>query len=208
MSQQLIQSDQLSSDGSSSPVRDLSRPAILAGLLVLAGMLWPIVAGRIHTSDDLWKYHFPIRKFYADCLYRGDSFDWMPSVFCGYFLTGTGQAGTYHPWHWALYKFLPLNVAFTLEITVSYPFMLLGMRLFLRRWVKRSDSAWLGAIVFTLSGFCLLHFLHPNAIAVIAHLPWLLYFIDQILRRGSTADSSSDIGSSFDLRRSSGLVGS
>jgi hypothetical protein len=36
--------------------------------------------------------------------------------------------------------------------------------------------------VFTFSGFNLLHFMHVNAIAVVAHIPWLLLAIDVLLR--------------------------
>lgn len=60
--------------------------------------------------------------------------------------------------------------------------MLFGMQLCLRRHLIRNDAAWLGAIVFTFSGFCTLHFLHPNAIAVVAHIPWLLLVQDVLLR--------------------------
>ena len=33
----------------------------------------------------------------------------------------------------------------------------------------------LGSLLFTFCGFNLLHFVHPNAVAVIAHIPWLLW---------------------------------
>ena len=145
-------------------------------------MFLPVMMGRIFVCDDLLNYHLPIRQFYAQCLAEGHSFDWMPGLFSGFFLTGSGQAGTYHPLHWLLYRWLPLPLAFGTEIIVSYPFMLLGMKLFLQRHLRRADAAWLGAIVFTFSGFCTLHFLHPNAIAVVAHLPWLLLSLDILLR--------------------------
>ena len=160
-----------------------ARIARLAACLVLGWMFLPLFNGRFYVCDDLLNYHLPIRQFYSDCLVHGDAFDWMPSLFSGFFLTGSGQAGTYHPWHWLLYRWLPLQTAFNLEILSSYPFMLLGMKLFLQRHLRRPDAAWLGAIVFTFSGFCTLHFLHPNAISVIAHLPWLLLAHDIVIRR-------------------------
>ena len=33
-------------------------------------------------------------------------------------------------------------------------------------------------MTFTFSSFCLLHFVHPNAVAIVAHVPWLLWAID------------------------------
>jgi len=164
---------------------EVHRQTILArwaAFAILAWMFLPLCTGRVYVCDDLLNYHLPIRQFYAECLKQGDAFDWMPSLFSGFFLTGSGQAGTYHPWHWLLYRFLPLPVAFNLELLSSYPFMLFGMKLFLQRHLQRSDAAWLGAIIFAFSGFCMLHFLHPNAIAVISHLPWLLLVQDILLR--------------------------
>jgi hypothetical protein len=163
-------------------IRRQSQVAQFASFAVITWMFLPLLTGQIYVCDDLLNYHLPIRQFYADCLKNGDAFDWMPSLFSGFFLTGSGQAGTYHPWHWLLYRFLPLPMAFNLEILSSYPFMLFGMKLFLERHLHRRDAAWLGAIVFTFSGFCTLHFLHPNAIAVVSHLPWLLLALDVILR--------------------------
>lgn len=153
-----------------------------AAFALLAWMFLPLFTGRVYVWDDLQNYHLPVRQFYAQCLTNGDSFDWMPTLFSGFFLTGSGQGGTYHPLHLLLYRCLPLTTAFNLEILLSYPFMLFGMQLFLRRHLGRNDAAWLGAIVFTFSGFCTLHFLHPNAIAVVAHIPWLLFAQDVLLR--------------------------
>ncbi len=144
-------------------------------------MFRTLFTGQIYVTDDLLNYHYPIRQFYQNCLQSGDAFDWMPSLFSGFYLTGSGQAGTYHPFHWLLYRCLPLDVAFNLEVLSSYPFMFLGMLLFLKRHVATTEAAWLGAITFTFSGFCTLHFLHPNAVAVVSHLPWLLFFIDRVL---------------------------
>ena len=153
-----------------------------AAFAFLAWMFLPLVTGRVYVWDDLQNYHLPVRQFYAQCLTNGDAFDWMPTLFSGFFLTGSGQGGTYHPLHLLLYRCLPLTTAFNLEVLLSYPFMLFGMQFFLRRHLNRTDAAWLGAIVFTFSGFCTLHFLHPNAIAVVAHIPWLLFAQDVLLR--------------------------
>src|SRR5262249_11024995 len=38
-----------------------------------------------------------------------------------------------------------------------------------------------GAMVFTFASFNLLHFIHPNVVAVIAHTPWLLLAIEEAM---------------------------
>jgi hypothetical protein len=181
----------MTTENSTQSVLQQARIARVAAFAILGWMFLPLLTGQIYVCDDLLNYHLPIRQFYSSCLQNGDAFDWMPSLFSGYFLTGAGQAGTYHPWHWLLYHCLPLEMAFNLEVLSSYPFMLFGMKLFLQRHFQRPDAAWLGAIVFTFSGFCTLHFLHPNAIAVVSHIPWLLLALDVILRDCPGSISSS-----------------
>ena len=155
---------------------------LLAATGLLIALAAPALTGRIYTADDLGAFHLPLRAFYQDCLARGERFDWSPQLYCGFYLTGEGQVGTYHPWHRLLYRFLPLSTAFDIECLANYPLLLLGMYCLLRRWRFRSDAALFGAMAFTFSGFCLLHFVHVNAIAVVAHLPWLLIAIDVTLR--------------------------
>lgn len=156
----------------------LARWTLAAALALLAFMAWPMARGRVHTYDDLGAYHLPVRAFYASQLARGEPFDWMPQLFGGFFLSGDGQAGTYHPLHRLLYGGARLPVAFELELLLSYPFMFAGTWLWLRRRLRRADAAMLGSLVFTFSGFNLLRFVHPNAVAVTAHLPWLLWALD------------------------------
>jgi hypothetical protein len=126
-----------------------------------------------------------MRAFYTDCLARGEPFDWSPQMYCGFYLTGEGQIGGYHPLHLLLYRLLPLPVAFDLECLLSYPFMLAGMYLLLRRWGIRRDAAVFGGQIFTFSGFSLLHFVHVNGVAVVAHLPWLLLAIHAVVSGGN-----------------------
>jgi hypothetical protein len=158
--------------------RNLFAWTFLAGLILLGALAGPFWAGRIYTHDDLGAFHLPVRAFYAEQLARGEPFDWTPGLFAGFYLSGEGQAGTYHPLHLVLYRFLPLPSALALEILLSYPLMLAGTYWFLKRRLGRRDAAMFGSLVFTFSGFNLLHFIHPNAIAVVSHVPWLLWAID------------------------------
>ena len=162
--------------------RDLTAWGLLAAAVLLMLMAAPLLAGRDYLRDDLAAYHYPLRAFYAEQLTRGEAFDWMPSLFCGFYLTGEGQAGTYHPWHWLLYRLLPLHAATGAEWLGSYAALFAGTWLLLRRRTGRSEVAAFGALVFAFGSFNLLHFVHPNAIAVIAHLPWLLWAADIVLR--------------------------
>jgi hypothetical protein len=59
------------------------------------------------------------------------------------------------------------------------------MWLLLRRLGIGIESSVAGAMIFTFSGFNLLHLNHLNMVAVASHIPWLLWAADQLLQ-GST----------------------
>jgi hypothetical protein len=165
--------------------RRLSAWIQLAALVSFAALAAPFFMGRVYIADDLGEFHLPIRNFYAQQLTRGEPFDWMPSLYGGFYVAAEGQLGAYHPLHLILYRWLPLGAAFDLELLASYPLMFVGMFCFVRRLVERRDAALFGALAFTFCGFNLLHFVHPNAVAIVAHLPWLLFAIDVALRSES-----------------------
>ncbi|MGE0609783.1 MAG: YfhO family protein [Pirellulales bacterium] len=189
----------------SADFRWLTLWAWAASFALFLALAWPALNGLIYAGDDLDHFHLPLRQFYGQCLHDGDVFDWLPNIFCGFYLTGEGQVGTYHPLHLLLYSTLPLETAFNLEVFLSYPFMFAGMVLLLRRLdlagtmesgvqageAARSSerlpmhAALFGAMLFTFSGFCLLHFMHMNGVAIVAHLPWLLWAIDILVRDSS-----------------------
>lgn len=163
----------------------LARWVALLSAALLALLAWPMLSGRVYGGDDLTLFHLPLRWFYWKALHDGQGFDWVPQLFCGFFLTGEGQAGTWHPLHYALYRALPFEAAYNLEVWLSYPWMYAGMALFLRRSGARGlawSAALFGAMLFTFSASCMLHFIHMNGIAVVAHLPWLLLAIDVAAR--------------------------
>ncbi len=159
--------------------RWLTACAAAAAVVLLALLARPLLTRRVPVFWDLGGFHLPLRDFYARCLKSGDSFDWMPGMYTGLFLTGEGEHGPYHPLHLVLYRLLPLDVAFAFEAVAPYPFLLLGTFLFLRRHAGRA-GALLGALLYTFSANNLYHGIHPNLVAVLAHLPWLLWLLEHL----------------------------
>jgi hypothetical protein len=143
-------------------------------LVMLSLLAVPLLTGRVPVISDLGWFHIPIRDFYARCLAHGESFDWNPEWFCGFFLVGEGQLGGYHPVHILLYRCLPLDTAFAAEVYCHCPMLLIGMYLFLRRHTA-AVGALMGAMLFTFSVSYMGHMQHPNLAGVLAHVPWLLW---------------------------------
>lgn len=164
------------------------RLGIASGALILVGLAVPMFRGDIFDFGDLVVTHLPFRQFYAECLQRGERFHWYPDIYCGFDLQGEGQAGLYHPLHWALYRWVPLDLAFNLEFLSSYLLLLPGMALLLRRWVVPWDAAVLAGLCFTFGGFNLVHFMHLNVVSVVAHIPWMLLAVDGLVRSRRPGD--------------------
>ena len=149
---------------------------ICAGAM-LAWMGRSLVTGQIPFTGDLLHFHYPLRDFYARALANGHGFDWMPSLYSGFYVVGEGQLGAYHPLHFLLYRLLPLDRAFAVELVLAYPFLFAGTWLWLRRWCGAGPAAF-GALAFTFCGFTLIHGVHPNIVGVVAHVPWVLLALD------------------------------
>lgn len=160
---------------------------LMAAIGVFGVMAAPLAWGEMYTFEDLSCFHIPLRVFYARCLATGQAFDWCPRLFCGFDLQGEGQVGMYHPLHLLLYRFLPFEAAFDLELLLCYPAAMLGGFLLLRRRSLPADAALLGGFCFAFAGFETFHYMHMNAVAVVAHIPFALLAIDGLLRAGTAA---------------------
>jgi hypothetical protein len=151
-----------------------------AVLLLLGLLARPVVTGRIPVYWDLGGFHLPLRDAYAKCLRAGEPFDWLPAMHNGVFITGEGELGGYHPLHLALYRFLPLPTAFALEAYLHYPFLVLGMFLFLRRHAGPAGALFAG-LAYAFCANNVAHGFHVNYVAVLSHLPWLLWLQESVV---------------------------
>ena len=155
---------------------------VLAAAGLLVAFAAPLALGRVYVLDDLGSFYLVARSFFRDCLVRGDSPVWWPDLDAGLYLHGLGQLGLYHPLRWLAYRALPLPWSFALELVASYPAFGLGAYWVFRRFALSRPAAAFGASLAAFSGFALLHHVHPNVVAVAAHVPWLLALLDVALR--------------------------
>ena len=149
-------------------------------------LLVPVLLGQTFVAGDLLSQSLPFRKFYADALQHHQSFLWSPDLYGGFYLHGEGQAGMMHPFHLLLYSLLPLVPAFGVEIMSSYIFLFAGSFLLFRfAWKLNAQAALFGSFLFTFGGTNLTLLEHLNAVAVVAHLPWILLAIHGAFEPGN-----------------------
>ncbi len=159
--------------------------ALLAALFLAIATGLPLFIGKILSYDDLSCYHLPWRHFYAQCLSAGEAFDYAPGPFLGLHLHGEAQVGMYHPLHLFLYRFLPLGIAFNLELWLAYPALFGGIVVFLRRWRVPLPVALAAGSIGAFGGFPVACYHYMHLIEVWAHTPWLLCCIDVAMRPGN-----------------------
>lgn len=148
-----------------------------AFLLLLAR---PLFAGQVYVFEDLGGLFLPAFHQYAEALVKGNSIAWTPQYWNGFDLHADGLTGMYHPAHYLLFRFFPLAIAFNLLIVLHYAVMLPGMYLLLRRFHLTPYPALLGAFLFAFSGWNVLHHVHPNVLASVCHMPWLLLAVHTV----------------------------
>ena len=98
---------------------------MIAGLFV--PLLIPLATGRALTLDDLANLHLPLRYLYWSALHNGDSVLWTSALFAGFDLHGEGQVGMAHPFHFLIYRLLPLDIAYNFELIANYVGAVAGM---------------------------------------------------------------------------------
>lgn len=153
-----------------------------AALLALAALFWPAALRRMFVYADLGAFFIPVRLYLTEQLARGVVPLWMPELFCGFYAHGEGHIGIFHPLRWLIYRLLPFPEAFNLECLLSYPLALCGMALFLRRLALPGSAALFGGASFAFSAYLTLRLTHLGALEVVAHLGWLLFAIDVLVR--------------------------
>lgn len=160
----------------------LALAILICGCVALAALFWPFAEGRLFVYYDLGNYHLPVRAFYSAALHQGFPPNWIPNLFSGFDLHGEGQVGMYHPLHWLTYRLLHLRTAFMIECLAAYPLAGIGTALFLRRLTLSNAAAAMGGLLLGLSTYLLLRLTHLNVVAILAHIPWLLWLIDCSIR--------------------------
>lgn len=156
---------------------------LVIALVAFAGVCHPLFSLAVYGGPDLSQQDYPSRAFYAAGLHNGELRFWSPHLFRGFSLLGEGQTGVCHPLHLILYRFLPFPVAAAIDTVWVFPFAFAGMFLFSKRMGMQNRGALLAANLFSFSTFFYSHAGHLSLLAVHAHLPWILFFVDRLCKR-------------------------
>ena len=151
----------------------LALPLLLYGIPALTGHL--IVPG-----DDL-NQNLPLRILSANFYRAGRMPAWNPLIWSGTPLLGGWNAGSLFPGT-LLFTFLPVALAWTLNLAFAPAAAAVGLYLLLRRFRISEPAAGFGALVFAYTGFMTGQIVHIGLIQGTAFTPWLILSFDVLFR--------------------------
>ncbi len=161
---------------------------LLVVTLAVAGVYYrQIFEGLVPAGYDVQTYFFPLRSFTREALLDGRIPLWTPEVFMGAPVLANPQAAVFYPLNLLLF---PLAPATGLAATVVLHVWIggVGMALFVRRVLRlRFTAAAVAALAFALGGVMSAQTGHPNQLAAIAWIPFLLWAVDRTVGRAGDA---------------------
>jgi hypothetical protein len=148
-------------------------------VLVFGRALFPN-EGYLLFGDDIHHQYYFYREFFNNFLKQGIFPWWNPYNFAGTPFIANPIVNIWYPPTW-LFVFLPLNIAYTWHIALHILWAMTGMYVLLRKisnfkFQISNLAAWVGGLVFGLSGFFAARIWagHVDVIAAASWMPWVV----------------------------------
>jgi len=157
---------------------------LAAGGLFLAPFVffYPLTLGSgIFYEGDFMIFYYPIRDALARAFVEGRLPLWATGIASGFPLLAEGQIGALYPVNQLLYRILPIQLALNYELLLHLGWLMAGMFVFARALRLARPAAIFSALAFAGSAFMMENLLITNMLATIAHLPWMLWLLENIL---------------------------
>lgn len=157
----------------------------VAGYIALTVVLFlPVYAagkGYLLYGDDIHHAYYFYREFFNAWIRQGVFPWWNPYLFGGEPFIANPLVNIWYPPNW-LYIMLPLHWAYVLHVSFHIVWAMSGMHVLLLFALPRSRSmrrlsAWVGGVVFGLSGFFMARTYagHVDIIAAASWMPWVMW---------------------------------
>lgn len=139
-----------------------------------------IDSGMIYC--DLTKFFYALKVWYKNQLLLGTLPFWTNQVGNGYPVFAEGQIAALYPPNLLLYSFLPVLLAFNLNIFLHFLLAAFFTYLFSRISLRLSQAASiLAALTYAFSGFFLARLSYVHMIFVIAYFPLAFLLIERLV---------------------------
>jgi hypothetical protein len=146
----------------------------------------PAIAGHLVTTGDNLNQNLPLRILAGQFIRSGQLPLWNPLIWSGSPLLGGWNAGALFPGT-LLFAFLPISLAWTINLALAPVLGAIGLYLLLRRFALMEITAAFGASIFAYTGFMAGQIIHLGLDQGTAFTPWILLAIDIFLRPNISA---------------------
>lgn len=150
-------------------------------------------ADEMIFGDDIHRQYYFYREFFNTFLAQGIFPWWNPYLFGGEPFIANPVVNIWYPPTW-LFSLLPLNIAYAWHLALHVFWAMLGMYLLLRSVSNTTVyisnvAAWVGGVVFGLSGFFMARTFagHVDVIAAASWMPWVVRAFFLLMRVSSDA---------------------
>lgn len=126
-------------------------------------------------ESDVLHLNFPLKYILSASLKSGQWPLWSPYLAGGFPVLAEGQIGTFYLPNLLLFRFLPLILAYNLNLIIAYILAAIGTYLFVRKIGLSFLTAVFASFVFTFSGFLAVHLNHFNLIQAVSLLPLIFW---------------------------------
>lgn len=160
----------------------LSARWLTALILIAIPLLffYPALLGQVVLMPgDGWVQNFGVRVLAGKMLASGQLPLWNPYIFAGTPLLASVYPGVLYPPNW-LFAILPPVAAMNAVVLLSYELAIIGSYLYARKIGSSRTGAIIGASLFTLGGFMIVHLGHTSRIAAAAWMPWVLLALEYL----------------------------
>lgn len=153
----------------------LQKPQMSLMAALVATLVWvqPAGPGRMPVGGDASRFGLGLMAGLSQALAENRVPLWTSLWGYGFPALAESQLGVFYPPHILLFKFLPLEVAYTFDMTLHAAWAALGAWLLARRLGQGQGAAALTAITWVTSGFFLVHEPHHWGWPTGAWLPWI-----------------------------------
>ncbi|MHB9155689.1 MAG: hypothetical protein ACYC5N_08380 [Endomicrobiales bacterium] len=138
---------------------------ILLSIFIVIPLVLPLLQGKFILPFDEWgsdtlTLNYPMKAELSSDLKHLSIPFWSENIFSGFPLHSEGEGGFLHPLNLLIFGLIPLPYSFSIATLVVFIVSFLGTVLFVRMLGLGLIPAFFAGIVFTFSGFQIVHIRH------------------------------------------------
>lgn len=156
--------------------------AAAGGVLLVAAVACAGAWTTAYTIDDLERYYYPVRAFFAAGLRAGQLRWWCVEAGAGYPLFAEGQMGGAYPPNWIFALPQPGWLALSESVALHLAWAGIGLYACLRQHGATRVAAFAGGLVYMLSGPVWFRLVHLSFLCGLAWLPWFAWGLERAVR--------------------------